>query len=109
MKKIENALLKILLTKDFNEIQIIDIARISKISSKKILNIFKSKEEIMISFFNRIDNDLEKKIKKLNLGNNAKDNLFEYDEIRFTSTFQKKFKKFLFIVPKKARHIYKII
>ena len=48
MKKIENALLKILLTKDFNEIQIIDIARISKISSKKILNIFKSKEEIMI-------------------------------------------------------------
>ena len=63
MKKIENALLKILLTKDFNEIQIIDIARISKISSKKILNIFKSKEEIMISFFNRFDNDLEKKIK----------------------------------------------
>ena len=103
MKKIENALLKILLTKDFNEIQIIDIARISKISSKKILNIFKSKEEIMISFFNKIDNDLEKKIKKLNLGNNAKDNLFELCMMRLDllQPFKKNLKSFYLSFQKK--------
>ncbi len=76
-KKIENTLLKLLLEKDFHEIQITEIRRKTRISSKKFFVIFKTKEEILISFFKRIDSALELKIKKKNFGNNIKDNLFE--------------------------------
>ena len=48
-----------------------------KISSKKFFQLFETKEDIIVSFFKRIDQDLEKKIKKKSLGNNVKDNLFE--------------------------------
>ena len=63
-KKIENTLLKLLLEKDFHEIQITEIRRKTRISSKKFFVIFKTKEEILISFFKRIDSALELKIKK---------------------------------------------
>ena len=76
-KKIEDIFLKLLLKKDFHEIEIIEIQKKSRISSKKFFQLFKTKEEIMISFFKRIDQILEKKIKGINLGNNIKDNLFE--------------------------------
>ena len=76
-KRIEDTLLKLLLKKDFHEIQITDIRRKTRIPSKKFFTMFKTKEEIMISFFKRIDLNLEKKIKKNNFGNNIKDNLFE--------------------------------
>ena len=76
-KIIEDTLLKILLKKDFNKIDINEVQKQTKISQKKFFQIFENKEDIMISFFNRIDQNLEKKIKKKNLGNNFKDNLFE--------------------------------
>ena len=76
-KKIENIFLKLLLKKDFHEIEIIEIQKKTRISSKKFFQLFKTKEEIMISFFKRIDQILERKVKKINLGNNIKDNLFE--------------------------------
>jgi len=76
-RKIEDIFLKLLLTKDFHEIEIIEIQTKSQISSKKFFQLFKTKEEIIISFFNRIDQILERKVKKINLGNNIKDNLFE--------------------------------
>ena len=76
-KKIEDIFLKLLLKKDFHEIEIIEIQKKSRISSKKFFQLFKTKEEIMISFFKRIDQILERKVKKINLGNNIKDNLFE--------------------------------
>ena len=76
-KKIEDIFLKLLLKKDFHEIEIIEIQKKSRISSKKFFQLFKTKEEIMISFFKRIDQIVEKKIKKINMGNNIKDNLFE--------------------------------
>ena len=76
-KKIEDTLLKLLLKKDFHEIQIVEIRKKTRISSKKFFAIFKTKEEIIISFFNRIDSALELKIKKKKFGNNIKDNLFE--------------------------------
>ena len=76
-KKIEDTLLKLLLKKDFYEIQIVEIRKKTRISSKKFFAIFKTKEEIIISFFNRIDSALELKIKKKKFGNNIKDNLFE--------------------------------
>ena len=76
-KKIEDIFLKLLLTKDFHEIEIIEIQKKTRISSKKFFQLFKTKEEIMISFFKRIDQILERKVKKINLGNNIKDNLFE--------------------------------
>ena len=63
-KRIEDTLLKLLLKKDFHEIQITDIRRKTRIPSKKFFTMFKTKEEIMISFFKRIDLNLEKKIKK---------------------------------------------
>ena len=66
-KKIEDTLLKFLLKKDFNEIQIIEIRKKARIPSKKFFKVFKTKEEIMISFFKRIDLALEVKIKKKNL------------------------------------------
>ena len=76
-KKIEDIFLKLLLKKDFHEIEIVEIQKKSRISSKKFFQLFKTKEEIMISFFKRIDQILERKVKKINLGNNVKDNLFE--------------------------------
>ena len=76
-KKIEDIFLKLLLKKDFHEIEIIEIQKKTRISSKKFFQLFKTKEEIMISFFKRIDQILERKVKKINLGNNIKDNLFE--------------------------------
>ena len=76
-KKIEDSFLEILLKKDFNKIKISEIQKKTKVSSKKFFELFKTKEEIMISFFKRIDQILEKKIKGINLGNNIKDNLFE--------------------------------
>ena len=82
-KKIEDIFLKLLLKKDFHEIEIIEIQKKSRISSKKFFQLFKTKEEIMISFFKRIDQILERKVKKINLGNNIKDNLFEICMIRF--------------------------
>lgn len=81
-KKIEDIFLKLLLKKDFHEIEIIEIQKESRISSKKFFQLFKTKEEIMISFFKRIDQILERKVKKINLGNNIKDNLFEICMIR---------------------------
>ena len=76
-KKIEDIFLKLLLKQDFHEIEISEIEKKTKISSKKFFQLFKTKEDIIISFFKRIDQNLEKKIKKLGLGNNVKDNLFE--------------------------------
>ena len=76
-KKIEDIFLELLLKKDFHEIEIIEIQKKSRISSKKFFQLFKTKEEIIISFFKRIDQILERKVKKINLGNNIKDNLFE--------------------------------
>ena len=76
-KRIEDILLELLLKKDFHEIEIIEIQKKTRVSLKKFFQLFKTKEEIMISFFKRIDQILEKKIKKINLGNNIKDNLFE--------------------------------
>ena len=76
-KKIEDSLLNLLLKKEFDEIEISEIQKKTKISSKKFFNLFNTKEEIMISFFCRIDKDLERKIKRIKLGNNIKDNLFE--------------------------------
>ena len=64
-KRIEDTLLKLLLRKNFHKIEIIEIQRATKIPSKKFFQLFKTKEEIMISFFKRIDQILEKKIKKL--------------------------------------------
>ena len=76
-KKVEDTFLKILLKKDFHEIEISEIQKKTKISSRKFFHFFKTKEDIIISFFKRVDQNLEKKIKKKNLGNNFKDNLFE--------------------------------
>ena len=76
-KKIEDIFLKLLLKQDFHEIEISEIQKKTKITSKKFFQLFKTKEDIIISFFKRIDQNLEKKIKKLGLGNNVKDNLFE--------------------------------
>ena len=76
-KKVEDALLNLLLARDFNKIKIIDVQKKSGISAKKFFSLFKTKEEIMISFFKRIDKLLEKKIKKINFSSNLKDNLFE--------------------------------
>ena len=76
-KRVEDIFLKLLLTKDFHEIEITEIQKKTKISSKKFFQMFKTKEDIIISFFRRIDQNLEKKIKKIGLGNNVKDNLFE--------------------------------
>ena len=76
-KKIEDIFLKLLLKKDFHEIEIGEIQKKSRISSKNFFQLFKTKEEIMISFFKRIDQISERKVKKNNLGNNIKDNLFE--------------------------------
>ena len=76
-KKVEDTFLKLLLKKDFHEIKINEIQKKTKISSKKFFQLFKTKEDIIVSFFKRVDQNLEKKIKKKNLGNNVKDNLFE--------------------------------
>ena len=102
-KKIENNLLSLLLKKKFHEIEIIEIQKKTRISSKRFSQLFKTKEEIMISYFKRIDCILEKKIKKNDFGDNAKDNLFEIcmtrldllsphkkNLVNFYSSFQKK-------------------
>ena len=107
-KKVEEVLLEILLKKDFNKIEIAEIQKRAGITTKKFFQLFKTKEEIMISFFKRIDKILEKKIKKINFGENIKDNLFEICMIRldllnpykknlynFYLSFQKKPKLFI--------------
>ena len=76
-KKIEDVFLNILLKKDFQNVEITEIQKKARISSKKFYLLFRTKEEILFSFFQRIDDILEKKIKKNNFGNNLKDNLFE--------------------------------
>jgi len=76
-KKVEDVFLKLLLKKSFHEIEITEIQKKTRISSKNFSQLFATKEEIMISFFKRIDKNVEKKIKKKGLGNNFKDNLFE--------------------------------
>ncbi len=76
-KKVEDVFLKLLLKKSFHEIEITEIQKKTRISSKNFSQLFATKEEIMISFFKRIDKKVEKKIKKKGLGNNFKDNLFE--------------------------------
>ena len=63
-KKVEENLLKLLLKKDFQDIDIVELQRKTRIPSKKFFKLFKTKEEIIISFFQRIDQILEKKIKK---------------------------------------------
>tara|TARA_B100000029_G_scaffold138029_1_gene132964 strand:- start:16492 stop:17043 length:552 start_codon:yes stop_codon:yes gene_type:complete len=75
--KIENTLLIILLNKDFNKINLEEIQKKSRISSKNFYKFYSTKEEIIISFFERVDKLLKKKIKKKKLGSNIKDNLFE--------------------------------
>ena len=67
-KRIEDIFLKLLLKKDFHEIEITDIQKKTKISSKKFYQLFKTKEDIIISFFKRIDQNLEKKNKKERFG-----------------------------------------
>ncbi|SVD53781.1 uncharacterized protein METZ01_LOCUS406635, partial [marine metagenome] len=107
-KSIEDALLNLLLKKNFDEIEIIEIQKKTRVPPKKFFQLFKTKEEIMISFFKRIDKILEKKIKKINFGENIKDNLFEICMIRldllnpykknlynFYLSFQKKPKLFI--------------
>ncbi len=86
-KKVEDTLLKLLLKKDFHEIQIIEIRKKTRIPSKKFFTIFKTKEEIMISFFKRIDLALEMRIKKKKFGNNIKDNLFEICMVKLDLIF----------------------
>ena len=63
-KRIEDIFLKLLLKKDFHEIEITEIQKKIKISSKKFFQLFETKEDIIVSFFKRIDQNLEKKIKK---------------------------------------------
>ena len=63
-KRIEDIFLKLLLKKDFHEIEITEIQKKTEISSKKFFQLFKTKEDIIVSFFKRIDQNLEKKIKK---------------------------------------------
>ena len=46
-KKVEDIFLKFLLKKDFHEIEIIEIQKKSRISTKKFFQLFKTKEEIM--------------------------------------------------------------
>ena len=86
-KIIEDIFLKLLLKKDFHEIQIIEIRKKTRIPSKKFFTIFKTKEEIMISFFKRIDLALEMRIKKKKFGNNIKDNLFEICMVKLDLLF----------------------
>ncbi len=62
--KIENTLLIILLNKDFNKINLEEIQKKSRISSKNFYKFYSTKEEIIISFFERVDKLLKKKIKK---------------------------------------------
>ena len=63
-KKIEDIFLKLLLKQDFHEIEISEIQKKTRISSKKFFQLFKTKEDIIISFFKRIDQNLEKKNKE---------------------------------------------
>ena len=49
--KIENTLLIILLNKDFNKINLEEIQKKSRISSKNFYKFYSTKEEIIISFF----------------------------------------------------------
>ena len=57
-KKIEDIFLKLLLKQDFHEIEISEIQKKTRISSKKFFQLFKTKEDIIISFFKRIDQNL---------------------------------------------------
>ena len=49
-KKIEDIFLKLLLKKDFHEIEIVEIQKKSQISSKKFFLLFKTKRHFAISF-----------------------------------------------------------
>lgn len=96
--KIENTLLVILLKKDFNKINFEEIQKKSRITSKTFYKIFNSKEEIIESFFERIDELLKKKIEKKKLGLNIKDNLFEICMTRLDlfNPYKKNLKNFYF-------------
>ena len=109
-KIIEDTLLKILLKKDFNKIYINEVQKQTKISQKKFFQIFENKEDIMISFFNRIDQNLEKKIKKKKLGNNIKDNLFEIcmTRIDLLSPYKKNLHNFYISFQKKPNLFSKL-
>ena len=82
-KVIEESLMRILLRKKFKDITIEEVLRNSKIKSEKFHSLFENKEQILVSFFSRIDLIIKRKIKKMNLGKNIKDNLFEVCMTRF--------------------------
>ena len=82
-KIIEESLMRVLLRKKFKDIAIDEVLRSSKIKSEKFYSLFQNKEQILVSFFNRIDLIMKRKIKKMNLGRNIKDNLFEVCMTRF--------------------------
>ena len=82
-KIIEESLMRILLRKKFKDIDIDEVLRNSKIKSEKFYSLFEDKEQILVSFFNRIDLIMKRKIQEMNLGKNIKDNLFEVCMTRF--------------------------
>lgn len=82
-EKIEDSLMNILKHKKLKDIKIQEIKKKTRIKSEEFNILYKSKEQIIISFFDRIDLIMEKKIKKLFLGKNIKDNLFEVCMTRF--------------------------
>tara|TARA_B100001013_G_C24615667_1_gene445066 strand:- start:177 stop:737 length:561 start_codon:yes stop_codon:yes gene_type:complete len=82
-KIIQDSLMHILLDKKLKYIEIDEIIKKAKISTKEFNIYYQNKEQIIISFFSRIDSIMKKKIKKLNLRKNIKDNLFEICMTRF--------------------------
>ena len=80
---IQDSFMNILLHKKFKDVAIHEIIKKAKIKSKEFNFFYQNKEQIVISFFTRIDLMMEKKIKKLSLGKNIKDNLFEVCMTRF--------------------------
>ena len=61
-KIIEESLMRVLLRKKFKDIAIDEVLRSSKIKSEKFYSLFQNKEQILVSFFNRIDLIMKKKI-----------------------------------------------
>ena len=80
---IQDSFMNILLHKKFKDVEIYEIIKKAKIKSKEFNIFYQNKEQIVISFFTRIDLMMEKKIRKLSLGKNIKDNLFEVCMTRF--------------------------
>ena len=76
-KKIQDSLMKILLSKELKDIKMSEILSHAKLKSKKVQYLYESKEEIIICFFKRIDLTMKKKVQKIKLSRNIKDNLFE--------------------------------